>query len=256
MSNMRCPRCGKVYPSSYRSCPYCSKPGRRRRREPESPLTEIIVSLRENRERIFLGVTAVFLLMAILGMILTRCSKEPAPTPPPPDNEVQQPDAADPPPPETPLAISNSTLSLTVGEPAALIVTGGEEPPVWSSSDEAVASVADGIVTANAAGTATITASCGTRQVTCVVTVKEKDPDVEVYLNRTDFTLRAGEDFQLQVKVRETRKVYEGGVIWSVEDPGVAAVDETGLVKRVSKGVTKVTATMGTKVLECIVRVS
>lgn len=263
MSNKRCPQCGRSYPSNYRSCPYCSeqnrKPGRRRRREPEGPLEIIAAFLRENGERVFLGVTAFFLIMAVFGMVLTRCSKEPDPDPKPkPSDQTQQPEDEDPEPVETPLVISNTTLSLAVGEPAALIVTGGgEEPVTWSSSDEAVASIADGIVTANAAGTATITAACDTRSVTCVVTVREKDPEVEVYLNRTDFTLNTkNPTFTMQVKVRETKKVYEGSVIWSVEDPSVATIDENGLVTRVGKGNTTIKATMGTKVLECIVRVS
>lgn len=258
MSNKRCSRCGKSYPSSYRTCPYCSG-GNRRRRPPESLLAQIVGFLRQNGERIFLVCTGVFLIMAIFGMILTRCSGEPG-AGPEPDKQVQQPAEADPPPPENPpLAISNSTLALTVGESAALSVTGGEEEtlPVWTSSDETVAGVADGIVTANAAGTATVTASRGTEQAVCVVTVKEKDPDVEVYLNRTDFTLRPQDNpFQMEVKVRETRKAYEGGVVWSVEDPSVATISETGLVERVARGTTKVIATMGTKTLECIVRVS
>lgn len=258
MSNKKCPRCGKTYPSSYRSCPYCSEQGRRRRRAPEGPLEIIVEFLRQNGERVFLGITALFLIIAVFGMVLTRCSKEPDSTPEPND-QTQTPEDEDPPPVETPLVISNTTLSLAVGEPAALIVTGGEELPVWTSSDETVASISEGIVTANAPGTATITATCGTQTATCVVTVREKDPDVEVYLNRTDFTLTSApgsDSFQMQVKVRETRKVYEGGIVWSVEDPSVAAVDETGFVTRVGKGTTKVIATMGTKVLECVVRVS
>jgi len=261
MSNNKCPRCGRTYPSSYKSCPYCSEqPEKRRRkhREPDNPIDWFAEFLRQNGERIFLGVTAVFLLIAVFGMILTRCSSEPD-TAPAPDTEVKQPEDEDPPPVEEPLNISNTTLSLAVGDTAALIVTGSQDAPVWTSSDEAVATIADGIVTANAAGTATVTATCGTRQISCVVTVREKDPEVEVYLNRTDFTLRPGEGndhFQLEVKVRETKKPYDGGIVWSVEDPGIATVSETGFVQRVSRGTTKVTATMGTKVLECIVRVS
>jgi len=261
MSNKKCPRCGKSYPSSYRSCPYCSERserGRRTRREPDHPIDRTAAFLQKHGGQIFLGVTAVFLLIAVFGMILTRCASEqkPAPTP---DTETKQPEDENPPPVEEPLNISNTTLSLAVGETAALIVTGSEETPVWTSSDETVATIADGIVTANAAGTATITATCGTRRITCVVTVREKDPDVEVYLNRTDFTLQPGEGkdhFQLVVKVRETKKPYDGGIVWSVEDPSIATVSETGFVQRVSRGTTKVTATMGTKVLECIVRVS
>ena len=261
MSNKRCPRCGKTYPSSYRTCPYCSgqngRNSRRRRSAPETPLEQIAVLLQENGERIFLACTALFLVIAVFGAVLTQCSsrQDPAPTP---DNSAQPPEEENNEPLTEPLAISNPTLALFVDEHAALSVTGGPEDTVnvWTSSDPSVASVEDGIVTALATGSATITATRGTEQVDCVVTVKEKDPDVEVYLNRTDFTLSTqSPSFQMEVKVRETRKKYEGGVIWSIEDPSVATVSETGFVERVSKGTTKVTATMGTKVLECIVRV-
>lgn len=256
MSNQKCPRCGKSYPSSYRSCPYCSGRNRRRRSAPAGPVEQIAALLRDNGERIFLGCTAVFLLIAVLGMILTQCAARPDPAPVP-DDSVQQPAEEDPQPVEDPLTISTSVLSLSVGEAAVLTVEGGTEELLWASSNEEVAGVAEGTVTANAPGTATITASCGTQRVACTVTVKEKDPDVEVYLNRTDFTLSSKfPTFQMEVKVRETRKAYEGGVVWSIEDPSVATISETGLVERVGRGTTTVTATMGTKVLECIVRVS
>ncbi|MDE7261801.1 MAG: Ig-like domain-containing protein [Oscillospiraceae bacterium] len=257
MSNKKCPRCGKSYPSSYRSCPYCSEGGRRRRASaPSNPLVEV---LRGHGNQIFLGVTGFFLVVAILGMILTKCSAAPAPTPKP-DDDVKPPEAEEPLPKTDPLTISNTTLSLTVGESAVLILEGGEETEeaaVWTSSDETVVAVEYGLVTAQAAGSATVTASRGQEQVSCVVTVKEKDPDVEVYLTRTDFTLSAKyPSYQMEVRVRDTKKKYDGGVTWSVEDPSVATVSETGLVERVGKGTTKVTATMGTKTLTCIVRVS
>ena len=43
---------------------------------------------------------------------------------------------------------------------------------VWSSSDETVATVQDGVVTAAGAGTATITAAAGGRKASCKVTVR------------------------------------------------------------------------------------
>ena len=79
---------------------------------------------------------------------------------------------------------------------------------------------------------------------------------MEVYLNRTDFTLRSGEnEFQMKVKVKETRKDYEGEVKWASADAAVVTVSETGLVKRAGRGSTVISATIGEKVLECIVLV-
>ncbi len=125
MSEKKCPRCGKIYPSSYNSCPYCS--GRsRRKRQPETPLELIVLFLRENGERVFLTVTAVFLVMAVFGMILSRCSGEPEPAPKPdPDKQTEEP--ADPQPAAEPMKLSTMTLSLTVGESAVLSVEGGAE---------------------------------------------------------------------------------------------------------------------------------
>lgn len=42
---------------------------------------------------------------------------------------------------------------------------------VWSSSDDSIASVANGVVTAKTEGTATITATCGNYSASCAVTV-------------------------------------------------------------------------------------
>lgn len=79
------------------------------------------------------------------------------------------------------VSIDHQTLTLAVGATegntltASALNLGGTAmayvPVVWSSSDEAVATVADGVVTAVAAGTVTITASYGTHKAVCTVTV-------------------------------------------------------------------------------------
>lgn len=257
MSSKKCSRCGRVYPASYRSCPYCS--GRDGgRRPPDDPIGRALAFLQQHGERIFLAVTAVFLVIALLGMLLTRCSGE---DPEPKDDQQQQqqqePAQQEPDPPAEPLALSKSALSLEVDETAQLTASGGSGDPVWTSSDSTVATVSGGLVTAKAAGTATITAACGTETVSCALTVTAKTPDVDVYLNRTDFTIRPGDvpTFQMKVKVRETKKDYEGEVSWSTADAGVVTISETGLVEKAGRGTTTVTATVGEKVLECIVRV-
>ena len=73
------------------------------------------------------------------------------------------------------LTIDKTKLELAVGDtPVALVATvdPAEATVLWSSSDEKVATVDEnGVVTPVAGGTATITAKCGNKSVTCKVTV-------------------------------------------------------------------------------------
>ena len=259
MSSKKCPRCGRNYSSSYRTCPYCTGRSRRERSAPAGPLQALAVAFRGHGERVFLSCTALFLMLAILGMILTQCSGAQTDPKPSPDKDADPTGQQEPLPTTEPLALSTNLLALTVEESAALTVTGGEEDAEksWTSSDETVATVENGLVTAHSAGTVTVTVTSGTQQAICVVTVKEKDPEVEVYLNRTDFTLSAASpSFQMEVRERDTRRAYTGSVVWSIEDTSVATITADGFVERVGKGNTKITATMGSKVLTCIVRAS
>lgn len=253
MTSQRCPRCGRRYPSSYRRCPYCS--GQRRdeqRRRPASPLSQILEYLRRNSSRIFVGGAAFFLCVAILGMLLTQCGK--------PKEEAEQPDPAPTEDPvKQPLAIAPTAASLEIGETASLTVSGDYDSLTWTSSDEAVASVESGRVTAKAAGTARITASAGEESVSCTVTVKEPPPvsRPELALNHTDFTIRPGDPTPVQMKVRikGTKEAYTGEVVWASQDPSVVTVSETGAVEKVGRGTTVITASAEEQVLECIVRV-
>ena len=61
---------------------------------------------------------------------------------------------------------ATETLTATV-----LLTTATDKTVIWESSDTAVATVKDGIVTAVAAGNATITAKAGEKTATCAVTV-------------------------------------------------------------------------------------
>lgn len=252
MTSRRCPRCGRRYSSSYRKCPYCA--GQRRteqRRRPASPLSQILEYLRQNNSRIFVGGAAFFLCIAILGMLLTQCGKPKEETKPDPVKTQQS--------VKLPLAISQTAASLEIGETAALSVSGGFDTLIWSSSDEAVASVENGRVTGKAAGTAEITASTGESAVSCTVTVKEPPPvsRPDLVLNRTDFTIRPGDPTPVQMKVRikGTREDYTGEVVWASQDTSVVTVSETGAVEKAGRGTTVVTASVEGLVLECIVRV-
>ena len=93
-------------------------------------------------------------------------------------SQVQTPDTvqASNPPSVSGIGVAPSTLALVEGDVAQLEATlypaGATGTITWSSSDDSTAEVdADGIVTAVAAGTATITATCSGKTDTCAVTV-------------------------------------------------------------------------------------
>lgn len=75
------------------------------------------------------------------------------------------------------VGVAPSTLDLNVGDvtflTATLYPSGAHGTITWTSSTESVATVEDGLVTAVAAGSTTITATCNGKSDTCVVTVTE-----------------------------------------------------------------------------------
>ena len=124
---------------------------------------------------------------------------------------------------------------------------------VWSSSDAAVASVsAGGVVTANAVGTATITATTadGGKTAACSVTVRPEGSDepiaVEgVRLNKTTLALEEGDSETLIASADPENGVGEKVVRWGSGDDSIARVDAaTGRVTAVAPGTTTITATL------------
>ena len=170
-------------------------------------------------------------------------------TPPAPD------DGGEDTPPEIttePITLSQSAITIPSGETARISAEGGNGEITWTSSNEEIATVDGGAVTGVAGGTVTITATSGDQSVTCTVTVTG-DPwvsPVELSLNRTDFTLAAG-DPPFQLKVKGT----ESPVTWTSSNTSVATVDSDGTVRRVAKGNATITAKVDGQTLTCIVRV-
>lgn len=81
------------------------------------------------------------------------------------------------PAPAESISLNKSELTLNKGDFETLTATvtpdDATDKVVWSTSDEAVATVSDGKITAVAAGTATITATAGAKTATCAVTVTD-----------------------------------------------------------------------------------
>ena len=161
-----------------------------------------------------------------------------------------------------PLALNQSNITIRVGDKGRLDYTGGTGEVTWTSSNDQIAAVENGTITGIAGGTVTITAASGEESVTCQVKV-EGDPWVNpnagsYKLSKDDFTLKPGED-SWQLKIKRNNGSWEilgadAGVVWASADTSVATVSETGLVKKVGKGTTTITATVDGVTMECTVR--
>lgn len=145
------------------------------------------------------------------------------------------------------LTLDKTTLTLNLGESAQLNASVNSGYTLsWSSSDETVASVLSGLVTANAAGTATVTVAARkkgtTKNVetkTCSVTVENK----QIILDKTSVLLLT--DVAETAQVTANAEGLSGNIEWSILDDSVATVDSTGLITARKTGTTTAKASVG-----------
>lgn len=126
----------------------------------------------------------------------------------------------------------------------------------WSSSNNGVVTVTDGLLTAVGEGSATVTAAAGSVKATCSVTVLHKAvPVTGVSLDRTELTLETGATAQLTATVTPAG-ADDSTPVWTSSDPSVATVSETGLVTAKAVGTATITVTAGGKSASCTVTVT
>ena len=129
----------------------------------------------------------------------------------------------------------------------------------WTSSDNAVASVANGKVTAVKAGTATINVKTedGNKTATCTVTVTAQTYPVEsVTLDKTSVELTEGAETTLTATVNPSNATNKN-VTWTSSDSNVATV-ANGKVTAVKAGTATITVKTedGNKTATCTVTVT
>lgn len=160
----------------------------------------------------------------------------------------------------TGVALAPDKATLNVGETQELTAViapsnATNKNVTWASSDPAVATVENGVVTAIGKGTATITVTTadGGYTATCEVTVKL--PVSAVTLNETSTALVVGNTKQLTATVAPAN-ADDSTVTWKSGNTNVATVDQTGKVTAVGVGTTTITATAGGKSATCTVTVT
>ena len=148
--------------------------------------------------------------------------------------------------------LDKTSLELTVGETEQLTATvkpddATDKNVTWTSSDESVAKVDNGKVTAIKSGKATITAKCCGKTVECAVTVTV--PTGAVTLDKTSLSLAVGETAQLTATVKPDNAT-DKNVTWTSSDESVAKVDN-GYVVAVKEGEAIISASVGSVSASC-----
>ena len=149
------------------------------------------------------------------------------------------------------ITLDKQTLDLKATETYTLTATldpsTSKDEVKWSSSNDEVARVESGVVTAVGPGTAVITVEAGGKKATCTVTVKAKLV-IEPSTGSGDTpgetpVITPGESIQLVIKV-EPEGAEAPEVTWKSDDESIAKVDENGKVTPGDKsGTTTITAT-------------
>jgi len=159
-----------------------------------------------------------------------------------------------------PVSVSVSAVSrdLRPGETVVLsvVVVDDAGKPVavprtitWTTSDAAIAKVAEGNVLAVGPGTATVTASAGALKGTSTVTVKIPEFAKLGLTPAKTQTLKRGDNLGLRVSALDKKGQKVGGVPvkWKSSDPRVATVSADGVVHAAKKGSAKITASASGK---------
>lgn len=150
--------------------------------------------------------------------------------------------------PVTGMSLSPSTATVLVGDETyvtpTIVPTDATNKAInWSTSDDSVATVSNGLVSGVSAGKATITATTvdGGFVDTCEVTVNNR-PVTSLTLNKYQATIYLeGKDLQLTATINNDATIQT--LVWESSDTDVATVDNSGKVHAVAEGVSTITVT-------------
>ena len=140
--------------------------------------------------------------------------------------------------------------TITPAEAAGKTVT-------WTSSDNSIATVSNGLVTALKPGSVVITASCEGKTASCRLTITAATVSVTgVTVTPTTLTLVEGGKASLSATVLPANATNKE-IGWSSSDDTVATVDANGQVTAVKEGTATITVTTvdGNKTATCTVTV-
>lgn len=160
----------------------------------------------------------------------------------------------------TSVELNKTSLELVEGESETLTATvkpddAMDKTVTWTTSDASIATVENGKVTAVKEGETTITASVGSKSMTCKVVVVKKVIAVEsIELNKTTLEL-VEDDSETLVTTVKPDNATNKTVTWTTSDASIATV-ENGKVTAIKEGEATITASAGGKSASCKVVVA
>jgi uncharacterized protein YjdB len=167
----------------------------------------------------------------------------------------------------TSVSLDQSSLELSVGDTHEFVATvlpenATNKEVIWSSSDESVLTVTDGVITAIKEGKATVTVKSkdGFKSSTCEVKVN-KEPSIihvsSVSLNEATLNLETGDRYTLLATVLPS-DAADKSVSWSSSDESVVTVSNKGKITALAAGeaIITVTTTDGGLTASCTVNVT
>ena len=137
-------------------------------------------------------------------------------------------------------SLNPNTLQMKVGDISNIDVVGSATNIEWTSSDESVATVFHGVITANAIGSATITAKSGSTTVNAQVFVSGTDGST-LRISPAFVSLKKGETYQFQYG-----NTYGLDLTWTSSAEDIVQVDQQGTVTALKPG--NATITLSTPV--------
>lgn len=157
------------------------------------------------------------------------------------------------------IKLSHESARLKVGEQVTVTAEvlpshATDKSVVWRSSDNDIASVdSKGSIFAVSPGEAIISATCGQKTATCIVTVMPV-PVESITLSAPTAQLKAGDTMSLTATILP-ENATDKSMVWTSSNSEVASVDESGNVSAKTPGVATITATSGAVSATCEVTV-
>ena len=149
------------------------------------------------------------------------------------------------------VTLDMTSMVLTEGDEARLLATVQPENAtnkklIWTSSDDTIVSVSEGVIKALMPGTATVTVETedGGKTANCQITVNAKYYPVEnIILDKSSIVMIPGQSYSLSATIKPDNAT-DKSIKWSSSDNNIASVID-GIITAISKGQATITAQCG-----------